>query len=98
MLNSDLLPEIIKVKSYCYFQENLTIPSVAIAEYLKSKDFKKTVYCVTCPETVNILEANGFKCKYGVSVFFSILSWQEFEYRWFVFVTLHPSSASHEFF
>ncbi|XP_026319195.1 4-nitrophenylphosphatase-like [Hyposmocoma kahamanoa] len=48
--------------------ENLTIPSTAIVEYLKSKDFKKTAYCVTCSETMNVLESNGFKCKYGPDV------------------------------
>ncbi|KAI8421496.1 hypothetical protein MSG28_009549 [Choristoneura fumiferana] len=45
--------------------ENLTIPSKAIAEYLKSINFDKHVYCVTCQETIKTLEANGFKCKYG---------------------------------
>ncbi|CAK1585180.1 unnamed protein product [Parnassius mnemosyne] len=45
--------------------ENLTVPSIAIAEYLKSVDFNKAVYCVTCPETINILKSYGFTCKYG---------------------------------
>ncbi|XP_073955290.1 uncharacterized protein isoform X3 [Choristoneura fumiferana] len=48
--------------------ENLTIPSKAIAEYLKSINFDKHVYCVTCQETIKTLEANGFKCKYGPDV------------------------------
>ncbi|KAG6445236.1 hypothetical protein O3G_MSEX003837 [Manduca sexta] len=47
---------------------NLTIPSLAIAEYLKSVNFDKTVYCVTCEETIHVLEAHGFKCKQGPDV------------------------------
>ncbi|XP_045449851.1 phosphoglycolate phosphatase 1A, chloroplastic-like [Melitaea cinxia] len=47
---------------------NLTIPSTAIAEYLKSVNFNKAVYCVTCPETVAVLESNGFKCKEGPEI------------------------------
>ncbi|XP_073955293.1 uncharacterized protein [Choristoneura fumiferana] len=50
--------------------ENLTIPSIAIAEYLKSMNFDKQVYCVTCPETKKVLESYGFKCKYGPDVGF----------------------------
>lgn len=49
-------------------QENLTIPSIAIAEYLKSMNFDKHIYCVTCPEAQKLFESYGFKCKYGVSV------------------------------
>ncbi|VVC95956.1 unnamed protein product [Leptidea sinapis] len=45
--------------------ENLTIPSIAIAEYLKSVDFKKTVYSVACPQTAVTLRSNGFKCIEG---------------------------------
>ncbi|CAG4929192.1 unnamed protein product [Colias eurytheme] len=45
--------------------ENLTIPSTAIAEYLKSVNFKKSIYCVSCPETISVLESQGFKCKEG---------------------------------
>ncbi|KAI5637690.1 haloacid dehalogenase-like hydrolase domain-containing protein [Phthorimaea operculella] len=45
--------------------ENLTIPSTAIAEYLKSKNLKKKVYCIACAETVHVLESNGFKCETG---------------------------------
>ncbi|XP_072932514.1 uncharacterized protein [Epargyreus clarus] len=48
--------------------ENLSVPSVAIAEFLKSKNSNKTVYCVSCPETIKVLQANGFKCKYGPDV------------------------------
>ncbi|CAH2084967.1 unnamed protein product [Euphydryas editha] len=47
---------------------NLTIPSTAIAEYLKSVNFNKAVYCVTCPETIAVLESHGFKCKEGPEV------------------------------
>ncbi|KAJ0183126.1 hypothetical protein K1T71_001102 [Dendrolimus kikuchii] len=43
----------------------LTIPSVAIMEYLKSVNFNKSIYCVTCSETQKVLERNGFKCKSG---------------------------------
>ncbi|XP_028179551.1 4-nitrophenylphosphatase-like [Ostrinia furnacalis] len=45
--------------------EKLTIPSTAIAEYLKSIKFSKKVYCVACPQTIKILEANGFECVEG---------------------------------
>ncbi|CAG9132655.1 unnamed protein product [Plutella xylostella] len=45
--------------------DRLTIPSIAIVEYLKSVKFDKTVYCVSSMGTINVLEANGFKCKYG---------------------------------
>ncbi|KAL0830363.1 hypothetical protein ABMA28_002551 [Loxostege sticticalis] len=45
--------------------ENLTIPSTAIAEYLKSVNFDKKVYCITCPETFKVLQSNGFKCVQG---------------------------------
>lgn len=45
--------------------ESLIIPSIAVAEYLKSATFNKTVYCVTCTETKRVLEAHGFKCKEG---------------------------------
>ncbi|XP_047530943.1 4-nitrophenylphosphatase-like [Vanessa atalanta] len=48
--------------------DNLTIPSSAICEYLKSVKFNKTVYCVTCPETISVLESHGFKCKEGPDV------------------------------
>ncbi|XP_073955292.1 uncharacterized protein [Choristoneura fumiferana] len=48
--------------------ENLTVPSIAIAEYLKSVNFDKQIYCVTCPETKRVLESYGFKCKYGPDV------------------------------
>ncbi|XP_045769498.1 phosphoglycolate phosphatase 2-like [Maniola jurtina] len=48
--------------------EHLTIPSTAIAEYLKSVKFDKTVYCVACPETVVVLKSHGFKCKEGPDV------------------------------
>ncbi|CAG4974906.1 unnamed protein product [Parnassius apollo] len=48
-----------------YGFENLTIPSIAIAKYLKSIKFNKTVYCMTCPETINTLLAHGIKCKHG---------------------------------
>ncbi|XP_053604895.1 uncharacterized protein LOC128672030 [Plodia interpunctella] len=41
--------------------ENLTIPSTAIVEFLKSRNFNKSVYCVACPETKRILRAAGFK-------------------------------------
>ncbi|CAH2084968.1 unnamed protein product [Euphydryas editha] len=44
---------------------NLTLPSIAIAEYLKSVNFNKAVYCVACPETIAVLESHGFKCKKG---------------------------------
>ncbi|XP_045533299.1 phosphoglycolate phosphatase 1A, chloroplastic-like [Pieris brassicae] len=44
---------------------NLTVPSTAIAEYLKSVNFNKFVYCVSCPETISVLTSNGFKCKEG---------------------------------
>ncbi|CAH0399695.1 unnamed protein product [Chilo suppressalis] len=45
--------------------ENLTIPSVAIAEYLKSLNFNKKIYCVACHETVHVLERAGFQCFLG---------------------------------
>ncbi|CAK1585179.1 unnamed protein product [Parnassius mnemosyne] len=45
--------------------ENLIIPSIAIAEYLNASNFDKTVYCMTCPETINILKSYGLKCKNG---------------------------------
>ncbi|XP_013193831.2 uncharacterized protein LOC106137529 [Amyelois transitella] len=45
--------------------ENLTIPSLAIKEFLKSKNFTKAVYCVTCPETKRVLQDAGFKTKEG---------------------------------
>lgn len=45
--------------------ERLTIPSVAIAEYLKSMKFDKAVYCITCVQTQVMLESYGFKCKSG---------------------------------
>ncbi|XP_059052963.1 uncharacterized protein LOC131847404 [Achroia grisella] len=48
--------------------ENLTVPSVAMAEYLKSLNFNKTVYCVTNPQTIKTLESYGFKCKSGPDV------------------------------
>ncbi|CAH2268419.1 jg6287 [Pararge aegeria aegeria] len=48
--------------------EFLTVPSTAIAEYLKSVKFEKTVYCVACPETIAVLTSNGFKCKEGPEV------------------------------
>ncbi|XP_023944435.2 uncharacterized protein LOC112050404 [Bicyclus anynana] len=48
--------------------ENLTIPSTAIAEYLKSLHFDKAVYCVSCPETVAVLTSHGFECKEGPEV------------------------------
>ncbi|XP_041980127.1 phosphoglycolate phosphatase 1A, chloroplastic-like [Aricia agestis] len=48
--------------------ERLTIPSTAIAEYLKSHNFNKKVYCVSCPETVRVLEANGFQCETGPQI------------------------------
>ncbi|KAJ2950934.1 hypothetical protein O0L34_g5305 [Tuta absoluta] len=48
--------------------ENLTIPSTAIAEYLKSKNLKKKVYCIACSETVRVLESNGFQCEVGPEV------------------------------
>ncbi|KPJ07398.1 Phosphoglycolate phosphatase [Papilio machaon] len=48
--------------------EKLTIPSTAIAEYLKAINFSKTVFCVTCPETMNVLQSYGFTCKYGPEV------------------------------
>ncbi|CAH0720185.1 unnamed protein product, partial [Brenthis ino] len=49
--------------------ENLTIPSTAIASYLKSLNFNKTAYCVTCPETFSVLKANGIKCREGPDVY-----------------------------
>ncbi|XP_013139343.1 PREDICTED: phosphoglycolate phosphatase 1B, chloroplastic-like [Papilio polytes] len=48
--------------------EKLTVPSTAIAEYLKSINFNKTVFCVTCPETMSVLQSYGFTCKYGPEV------------------------------
>ncbi|CAD0201908.1 unnamed protein product [Chrysodeixis includens] len=45
--------------------ENLTIPSVAISEYLKSVNFNKKVYSVSCPETNNVLRSYGIECKEG---------------------------------
>ncbi|XP_047990338.1 phosphoglycolate phosphatase 1A, chloroplastic-like [Leguminivora glycinivorella] len=48
--------------------ENLTTPSVAMVEYLKSVNFDKHVFCLTCPETKKMLEINGFKTKYGPDV------------------------------
>ncbi|XP_068634022.1 uncharacterized protein [Battus philenor] len=48
--------------------ENLTVPSTAIVEYLKSINFNKAVYCVTCPETMNVLQSHGIACKYGPEV------------------------------
>ncbi|CAG4974930.1 unnamed protein product [Parnassius apollo] len=48
--------------------ENLTVPSIAIVEYLKSLDFNKAIYCVTCSETINVLKSHGFTCKYGPDI------------------------------
>ncbi|GBP00940.1 Phosphoglycolate phosphatase 2 [Eumeta japonica] len=48
--------------------EKLTHPAIAIAEYLKSINFDKQIYCVTCQETIRTLESHGFKCKYGPDV------------------------------
>ncbi|CAK1555450.1 unnamed protein product [Leptosia nina] len=48
--------------------ENLTVPSVAIAEYLKSVNFNKAVYCITCPETISVLRSHGFTCKDGPDI------------------------------
>ncbi|KAL0879950.1 hypothetical protein ABMA27_002464 [Loxostege sticticalis] len=45
--------------------ENLTLPSTAIAEYLKSVNFNKKVYCIACNETVKLLQSNGFKIVEG---------------------------------
>ena len=55
------------IYSFCSQQENLTLPSIAIASYLKSVDFNKTAYCVTCPETIAVLKSYGIKCQDGVS-------------------------------
>ncbi|XP_063534731.1 uncharacterized protein LOC134744747 [Cydia strobilella] len=48
--------------------EKLTTPSVAMVEYLKSVNFDKHVFCLTCPETKRMLESYGFKTKYGPDV------------------------------
>ncbi|CAG9562381.1 unnamed protein product [Danaus chrysippus] len=48
--------------------ENLTVPSIAIAEYLKCIKLEKSVYCVTCPETIAVLTSYGFKCEQGPDV------------------------------
>ncbi|XP_063381765.1 uncharacterized protein LOC134668190 [Cydia fagiglandana] len=48
--------------------EKLTTPSVAMVEYLKSVNFDKHVYCLTCPETKRMFESYGFKTKYGPDV------------------------------
>ncbi|XP_075973183.1 uncharacterized protein LOC142974625 [Anticarsia gemmatalis] len=45
--------------------ENLTTPSLAIAEYLKDLNFDKTVYSVSCSETTRLIEAKGIKCRTG---------------------------------
>ncbi|CAH0399694.1 unnamed protein product [Chilo suppressalis] len=42
--------------------KNLTIPSVAIAEYLKLLNFNKKVYCVASVQTSCVLERAGFQC------------------------------------
>lgn len=49
--------------------ENLTIPSMAIASYLKSVNFNKTAYCVTCPENIEVLKSSGIRCKDGPDVY-----------------------------
>ncbi|KAM3958962.1 uncharacterized protein ACR2FA_007038 [Aphomia sociella] len=48
--------------------QNLTVPSMAIAEYLKSVNFDKTIYCVSSNQTIKTLESYGFKCKSGPDV------------------------------
>lgn len=48
--------------------ENLTVPSVAIAEYLKSVNFNKKIYCITNSQTIKTLESYGFSCKSGPDV------------------------------
>ncbi|CAG9787914.1 unnamed protein product [Diatraea saccharalis] len=48
--------------------DNLTVPSIAIAEYLKSLNFNKKIYCVACPETMRVLERAGFQCFEGPEV------------------------------
>ncbi|XP_063530550.1 uncharacterized protein LOC134741626 [Cydia strobilella] len=48
--------------------DSLITPSVAMVEYLKSVNFDKHVYCLTCEETIKMLEVNGFKTKYGPDV------------------------------
>ncbi|KAL4707577.1 hypothetical protein ACJJTC_001622 [Scirpophaga incertulas] len=45
--------------------DNLTVPSIAMAEYLKSINFDKKIYCVSCPETVRVLERAGWDCVVG---------------------------------
>uniref|UniRef100_A0A2A4JCE3 4-nitrophenylphosphatase n=1 Tax=Heliothis virescens TaxID=7102 RepID=A0A2A4JCE3_HELVI len=45
--------------------DHLTIPSIAIAEYLKSKNFNKKVYSVSCRETNNVLKSYGLEVKEG---------------------------------
>ncbi|XP_061714034.1 uncharacterized protein LOC133522658 [Cydia pomonella] len=48
--------------------EKLITPSVAMVEYLKSVNFDKHVFCLTCSETKKMFEANGFKTKHGPDV------------------------------
>lgn len=48
--------------------ENLTYPSIAIAEYLKSINFNKTVYSVSSSETNAMIESYGIQYKYGPDV------------------------------
>lgn len=48
--------------------ENLTVPAIAIAEYLKSVNFDKKVYSISCPETNNVLKSYGFEIKEGPDV------------------------------
>ncbi|KAF9821072.1 hypothetical protein SFRURICE_001007 [Spodoptera frugiperda] len=48
--------------------ENLTVPAIAIAEYLKSVNFNKKVYSISCPETNNVLKSYGFEIKEGPDV------------------------------
>ncbi|XP_049872791.1 uncharacterized protein LOC126371514 [Pectinophora gossypiella] len=45
--------------------EKLTIPSTAIAEYLKSQNIKNKIYCVSCVETIRVLQSHGFQCESG---------------------------------
>ncbi|KAJ8723507.1 hypothetical protein PYW08_003419 [Mythimna loreyi] len=46
----------------------LTIPSIAIAEYLKSVNFDKKVYSISCIETNNVLKSFGIEYKEGPNV------------------------------
>ncbi|KAJ8716480.1 hypothetical protein PYW07_003107 [Mythimna separata] len=46
----------------------LTIPSIAIAEYLKSVNFNKKVYSMSCTETNNVLKSYGIEFKEGPDV------------------------------